>query len=105
MMQKVEAIDEEWDFPYSIIESREGIIIIDQAEIDENKVPVIPVGEPAICIIDGYLGIDGVSDGDLEYYDVSTKSYRKLNTIKRIAPDRSEYECIFNPPIVEDVIE
>ena len=40
----------------------------------------------------------GVSDGDLEYFDVSTKTYRKLKEITRIAPDGNEYECIFNPP-------
>lgn len=178
MMRKVTEIDEEWDFPYSIIESREDIIIIEQAEfypaeIDENKVPIIPVGEaatwedvhnlryfdlrignyiyswdkkeghihiglsgdkiglvkyraaivnfkqrgntkktvvpklfgePAVEIIDGYVGINGVSDGNLEYYDVSTKSYRKLNTIKRVAPDGGEYNLIFNPPIMEEDI-
>lgn len=49
MMRKVTEIDEGWDFPYSIIESREGIVIIVQSDfypVEGEPVPVEPVGDP-----------------------------------------------------------
>lgn len=41
-------------------------------------------GNPVLEIVDGYITINGQSYADIEFFDMSTKSYSKLCEIKKI---------------------